>query len=46
VTDSFEIYGGARWIYLDDSNVAGVPAAGVAGFEDDFLGEVGLRFNF
>jgi opacity protein-like surface antigen len=46
VTDSFEIYGGARWIYLDDSDIAGVPGSGVAGFEDDFLGEVGLRFNF
>ncbi len=46
VTDAFEIYGGARWIYLDDSDVAGVPAGGVAGFEDDFLGELGLRFNF
>jgi hypothetical protein len=46
VTDSFEIYGGARWLYLDDSEVTGLPAGGVAGFEDDFLGELGLRFNF
>ncbi|MEK7949566.1 outer membrane protein [Luteolibacter soli] len=45
VTDSFEIYGGARWLYLDDSDISGLPS-GVAGFDDDFLGELGVRFNF
>jgi opacity protein-like surface antigen len=46
VTEAFEVYGGFRWIYLDDTSVAGAPATGIAQFEDDFLGELGLRFNF
>jgi opacity protein-like surface antigen len=45
VTDHFEVYGGFRWLYLDDSEIDGVPG-GVAGFEDDVLGELGLRYNF
>lgn len=46
VSDSFEIYSGFRWIYLDDSSIAGAPASGIASFDDDFLGELGVRFNF
>lgn len=46
VSDSFEIYSGFRWIYLDDTSIAGAPASGIARFDDDFLGELGLRFNF
>jgi hypothetical protein len=46
VTESFEVYSGLRWIYLDDNSIAGAPANGIAHFEDDFLGELGLRFNF
>lgn len=34
------------YLYLDDTRVAGAPASGIAHFEDDFLGELGLRFNF
>ncbi len=46
VSDSFEIYSGFRWIYMDDNSVAGAPASGIATFDDDFLGELGVRFNF
>ena len=46
VSDSFEIYSGLRWIYLDDNSVAGAPNSGIATFDDDFLGELGVRFNF
>ena len=42
VTESFDIYGGARWVYLDSLDF------GDTGFElEDTLGwEVGARFNF
>jgi hypothetical protein len=46
VTESFEVYSGFRWIYLDDNSIVGAPANGIPQFEDDFLGELGLRFNF
>ncbi len=50
VTPNFEIYGGARWIYLDDDGaptVAGVPGGqGIGALEDDVLAELGVRFNF
>lgn len=45
VTDSFEIYGGGRWIHLDDGDIVYSPI-GVQPLEDDFLAELGLRFNF
>ena len=40
--ESFEVYGGARWIYYDDADI------NQATFEvdDDFLFELGARFNF
>ncbi|WP_193212088.1 outer membrane protein [Luteolibacter marinus] len=46
VTESFELYGGARWIYLDDSSFSGAPFSGLADIDSDFLVEGGLRFNF
>lgn len=50
VTPNFEIYGGARWIHLDDDDapaITGVPGRGGMGaLEDDVLAELGLRFNF
>lgn len=42
VSASFEIYGGARWIYLDDAEFGGIDVD----LGDDFLVEGGLRFNF
>lgn len=42
VSASFEICGGARWIYLEDADYDGI---GVD-LGDDFLIEAGLRFNF
>lgn len=45
VTEHFEIFTGARWIYLDEPDSLGA-AAGVAAFEDDVLVEGGVRFTF
>jgi opacity protein-like surface antigen len=42
VTKNFEVYGGARWIYYSDADFAGVDWD----MEDDWLFELGLRFNF
>jgi len=44
-TSRLEIYGGARWIYVDFD---APPVVGVAApkFGDDFLVELGLRYNF
>lgn len=46
VTEHFEIFTGARWIYLDEPDFFGAPAAGVATFDDDVLVEGGIRFTF
>lgn len=40
VSDNFEIFGGARWIYFDDTEITGVS------LDDDILVEGGLRFRF
>ncbi len=40
VSESFEVFGGARWIYFDDPDFAG------ADLGDDWLLEGGLRFHF
>lgn len=40
VSDSFEIFGGARWIYFDSSDLAGIELG------DDWLIEGGVRFHF
>jgi len=45
ITDHFEIFTGARWIYLDEPESLAA-AAGVATFEDDVLVEGGLRVTF
>jgi opacity protein-like surface antigen len=42
VTSNFEIYGGARWIWVDDSNLFGLPVD----IGDDVGAELGLRFKF
>lgn len=42
LTESFEIFGGGRWLYFDDLSV------GSEGLDssDDLMGEIGIRFNF
>ena len=42
VTETFEIYGGARWLWVDDTSVG--PFAVDSG--DDIGAELGLRFRF
>lgn len=42
VTPSFEIYGGARYIYLDDAQLFGITSDSI----DDVAVGAGLRFNF
>jgi opacity protein-like surface antigen len=45
VAPSVEIFGGARWIYVDyTAPVAAGPEP--LSFDDDFLFEVGMRYNF
>ena len=44
VTSAFELYGGARWMYVDDSDVRGFGTDGSSS-SDDWLFEIGLRFN-
>ncbi len=39
---NFEVYGGARWIYFDDADLGGATLE----LDDDFLLEIGARFNF
>ncbi|MEO8616642.1 MAG: hypothetical protein ABI600_15975 [Luteolibacter sp.] len=51
VNPHFEIFGGARWIYLDDIDVNGTGVGGkhISGsvdLGDDFLFELGARYNF
>jgi hypothetical protein len=45
-TSNVEIYGGARWIYVD-YDAPSVPSVPVAlSFDEDVLFELGLRYNF
>lgn len=49
VSDSFEIFGGARYLYMDgtdDTDIAGVNVDIPGVLDDDFFYELGLRFNF
>jgi opacity protein-like surface antigen len=47
VTPAVEVYGGARWIYYDDASFSGAGGlAGTLNLDDDFLVELGLRYNF
>jgi len=41
VSDSFEVFGGARYMYVTDDNLDNLDAYG-----DDWLIELGVRFNF
>ena len=42
VTENFEIYGGGRWLWVDDSSVGPVSVE----IGDDIGAELGLRFKF
>ena len=42
VSEALELYGGARWIYMEDASVFGVDLD----LGDDVLAEVGARINF
>ncbi|BDS07863.1 hypothetical protein NT6N_29030 [Oceaniferula spumae] len=44
VSESFEIYGGARYIFMDDPDVAGYDEA--LSLDEDVHYELGARFNF
>jgi opacity protein-like surface antigen len=44
--ESFEVYGGARWIYYDDASLSDGDLGGDLELDDDFLFELGARFNF
>lgn len=46
VTQNFEVYGGARWIYLDDADLSDGGGTATLDLEDDWLFELGLRYNF
>ena len=43
---NFEIYGGARWIYYDDASLSDGGVSVDFEMDDDFLFELGARFNF
>lgn len=44
--ESVEVYGGARWIYFDDASLSDEGIGGDLELDDDFLLEIGARFNF
>ena len=46
VTPSFEVYGGLRWIYFDDASFSDNGVGGTLKLDDDFLLELGCRYNF
>lgn len=46
VNQNIEVYGGARWIYFDDVSFSDNDISGNLDLGDDFLFELGARFNF
>lgn len=42
INESWEAYGGARWIYYDDADLGGL----TLDLDDDLLFELGARYNF
>jgi opacity protein-like surface antigen len=44
--ENVEVYGGARWIYYDDASLGDGGIGGDLEMDDDFLLELGARFNF
>ena len=46
VNEHFEVYGGARWIYIDASRDILVPGTGDLDFDSDVLIELGARYTF
>jgi opacity protein-like surface antigen len=45
-TPNFEMYGGARWIYLQDPDFSDGGASATLDLDNDWLLELGLRFKF
>jgi opacity protein-like surface antigen len=43
---NFEMYGGVRWIYFDDAGLSDGGTSVDLELDDDFLLEIGARFNF
>lgn len=43
---SFEVYSGVRWMYFDDAELSDSGIGGELELDDDFLFEIGARFNF
>lgn len=43
---SFEVYSGVRWIYLQEADFSDKGSDATLDLEDDFLFELGARFNF
>ena len=46
VNPHFELFGGARWIYIDDSRSAALPGILDVKFGSDVLIELGARYTF
>jgi opacity protein-like surface antigen len=46
INPAVEIYGGVRWIYFDDADLSDGGASGTLELDDDFLFEIGGRYNF
>jgi len=46
VSPAFEVYGGARWMYFDDADLSDNGVSGTLELDDDFLLELGARYNF
>lgn len=46
VTSNFEVYGGVRWIYYDDADLSDHGDSGTLEMDDDWLLELGMRYNF
>ncbi len=44
--ENCEVYGGARWIYFDDAELSDGGYSGNLELDDDFLFELGARYNF
>lgn len=46
VTEAVEVYGGARYIYYSDADLSDKGVGGTLELGDDFLLELGARYNF
>jgi len=46
LTQHFEVFAGARWIYIDYDSPANIDINELQFGDDDFLGEIGMRIKF